>query len=79
MNRLSSRDGTTIAYDQRGEGPALILVDGALSVHSAGSGSELARLLAPRFTVYGFDRRGRGNSGTRCPMRSTGRSTTSRR
>jgi hypothetical protein len=47
MNALSSRDGTTIAYDELGEGPALILVDGALTVHSFGSGSELAKLLAP--------------------------------
>ena len=62
MNTLSSRDGTTIAYDQQGEGPALILVDGALTVHSSGSG-ELAKLLAPHFTVFGFDRRGRGESG----------------
>jgi pimeloyl-ACP methyl ester carboxylesterase len=67
MIRLSSRDGTTIAYDKLGEGPALILVDGALTVHSSGSGSELARLLAPRFTVYGFDRRGRGESGDTLP------------
>ena len=63
---LSSRDGTSIAYDARGEGPALILVDGALTVHS-GSGSELATLLAPHFTVYGFDRRGRGGSGDTLP------------
>jgi hypothetical protein len=34
MNTVSSRDGTTIAYDKVGERPALILVDGALSVHS---------------------------------------------
>ncbi len=67
MNALSSRDGTTIAYDKRGEGPALILVDGALTVHSSGSGSELARLLAPCFMVYGFDRRGRGESGDTLP------------
>ena len=67
MNTLSSQDGTTIAYDQWGEGPALILVDGALTVHSSGSGAELARLLAPRFTVYGFDRRGRGESGDTPP------------
>jgi hypothetical protein len=53
MNTLSSYDGTTIAYDKQGEGPALILVDGALTVHSSGSGSELAKLLAPHFTVYG--------------------------
>ena len=66
MNTLSSPDGTTIAYDKRGEGPALILVDGALTVHSSGSG-ELATLLAPHFTVYGFDRRGRGESGDTLP------------
>src|SRR5689334_23477723 len=66
MNTLSSRDGTTIAYDEQGEGPALILVDGALTVHSSGSG-ELAKLLAPHFTVFGFDRRGRGESGDTLP------------
>lgn len=67
MNTLTSSDGTTIAYRKRGQGPALILVDGALTVHSSGSGSELAGLLAPRFTVYGFDRRGRGESGDTLP------------
>jgi pimeloyl-ACP methyl ester carboxylesterase len=67
VNTLSSPDGTTIAYDKQGEGPALILVDGALTVHSSGSGSELAKLLAPHFTVYGFDRRGRGDSGDTLP------------
>jgi pimeloyl-ACP methyl ester carboxylesterase len=67
MNTLSSSDGTTIAYRKRGQGPALILVDGALTVHSSGSGSELAGLLASRFTVYGFDRRGRGESGDTLP------------
>jgi pimeloyl-ACP methyl ester carboxylesterase len=67
MDTLSSRDGTMIAYDKQGEGPALILVDGALTVHSSGSGSALAGLLAPRFTVYGFDRRGRGQSGDTLP------------
>jgi pimeloyl-ACP methyl ester carboxylesterase len=67
MNTLSSRDGTAIAYDRHGGGPALILVDGALTVHSSGSGSELARLLGPHFTVYGFDRRGRGGSGDTPP------------
>ena len=67
MNTLSSHDGTTIAYNEQGEGPALILVDGALTVHSSGSGSELAKLLAPHFTVYGFDRRGRGESADTLP------------
>src|SRR5215469_14740772 len=67
MDALSSRDGTKIAYDKQGAGPALILVDGALTVHSAGGKSELATLLAPHFTVYGFDRRGRGGSGDTPP------------
>jgi pimeloyl-ACP methyl ester carboxylesterase len=67
MKTLTSRDGTTIAYDKQGEGPALILVDGALTVHSSGSGAELAKLLAPHFTVHGFDRRGRGESGDTLP------------
>lgn len=67
MDSVSSRDGTSIAYDMAGAGPALILVDGALTVHSSGGKSELARLLAPRFTVYGYDRRGRGNSGDTLP------------
>ena len=66
MDTLTSRDGTAIAYDRQGQGPALILVDGALTVHSSDSG-ELARLLAPHFTVYGFDRRGRGGSGDTPP------------
>lgn len=67
MKTLSSHDGTTIAYQEQGGGPALILVDGALSVHSRGAGAELATLLAPHFTVYGFDRRGRGGSGDTQP------------
>ena len=37
MDTVSSHDGTTIAYDKVGEGPALILVDGAMSVHSSGA------------------------------------------
>jgi pimeloyl-ACP methyl ester carboxylesterase len=67
MDTLRSSDGTVIAYDQQGTGPALILVDGALTIHSAGSAAELTRLLAPHFTVYGFDRRGRGHSGDTPP------------
>jgi pimeloyl-ACP methyl ester carboxylesterase len=67
MATITSRDGTTIAYDKVGEGPALIVVDGALTVHSSGGKSELANLLAPHFSVYGYDRRGRGGSGDTLP------------
>ncbi|HEY6124746.1 MAG TPA: alpha/beta hydrolase [Steroidobacteraceae bacterium] len=58
--QVMSRDGTRIAYDQWGQGPAVIVVNGALSDRSAGA--ELAQLLAPHFTVYSYDRRGRGDS-----------------
>jgi pimeloyl-ACP methyl ester carboxylesterase len=55
-----SKDGTRIAYDKTGTGPALILIGGALSDRKGGA--ELAKLLAPHFTVYTYDRRGRGDS-----------------
>ena len=67
MDTVTSPDGTTIAYDQQGEGPALILVDGALTTRASGSKPELAKLLAPHFTVYAYDRRGRGDSGDTLP------------
>jgi len=57
---VTSRDGTRIAYDSRGKGPAVIVVGGALSDRAGGA--ELAHLLAPHFTVYSYDRRGRGDS-----------------
>jgi pimeloyl-ACP methyl ester carboxylesterase len=58
-----SKDGTTIAYDRRGDGPALVLVDGALCSRAQGPMPDLAAGLADRFTVYNYDRRGRGDSG----------------
>ena len=63
MNTVTSKDGTQIAYDKRGEGPALILVDGALCYRSFGPMPGLAELLSSHFTVYNYDRRGRGDSG----------------
>lgn len=67
MNTLKSKDGTTIAFDQQGGGRPLILVDGAMSTRSSGSKPELAKLLAQHFTVYSYDRRGRGASGDTMP------------
>jgi pimeloyl-ACP methyl ester carboxylesterase len=63
MKTVISKDGTPIAFDQFGQGPALILVQGALCARLSWSGPELAKLLAPYFTVYNYDRRGRGDSG----------------
>lgn len=69
MPTVMSKDGTTIAYDVIGTGPAVILVDGATGSRAAfGGGSELATLLAPHFTVYTYDRRGRGESSDTQPF-----------
>ncbi|HEU0026570.1 MAG TPA: alpha/beta hydrolase [Ktedonobacterales bacterium] len=68
MPTVVSRDGTPIAYDTRGAGPAVILVDGALGFRSFGASNELADLLAPDFMVYAYDRRGRGESGNTQPF-----------
>ncbi|MGI5480492.1 alpha/beta fold hydrolase [Streptomyces lavendofoliae] len=57
----TSGDGTRIAYERRGDGPPLVLVSGALS--TAAGEAPLAELLAPHFTTYTYDRRGRGRSG----------------
>lgn len=68
MNKVTSKDGTEIAYEKSGSGPALILVDGALCYRSFGPMGELAKLLAPHFTVYIYDRRGRGESSNSRPF-----------
>jgi pimeloyl-ACP methyl ester carboxylesterase len=60
---VHSRDGTPIAYDIVGDGPAVILVGGAFSFRRYKTWLELVELLAPRFTVVNYDRRGRGDSG----------------
>lgn len=57
-----SGDGTTIAFERRGDGPALLLVDGALCHRAIGPSTPLAALLAQDFTVFTYDRRGRGES-----------------
>ncbi len=67
MNTVQSRDTTRIAFDVQGEGPALILVDGAMSTRSGPSKPELVGLLAEHFTVVSYDRRGRGDSGDTPP------------
>jgi pimeloyl-ACP methyl ester carboxylesterase len=60
---VTSADGTRIAYEVRGSGPALVLVDGALCQRSLGPARPLAEQLATSFTVHAYDRRGRGESG----------------
>ncbi|MFJ6837210.1 alpha/beta fold hydrolase [Streptomyces sp. NPDC091209] len=61
MRKVVSRDGTTIAYDKSGEGPPLVLLNGAFRDHTIFD--ELVPELAQHCTVYAYDRRGRGQSG----------------
>jgi pimeloyl-ACP methyl ester carboxylesterase len=65
MNTVTSSDGTTIAFDRSGDGPAVILVCGGSTDRMANA--PLAALLAERFTVFNYDRRGRGDSGDTAP------------
>jgi pimeloyl-ACP methyl ester carboxylesterase len=67
MPTVTSADGTTIAYETTGAGPALILVDGAMCYRGQGPSRDLARALADTCTVYCYDRRGRGESGDTLP------------
>jgi len=67
MSTAISRDGTPIAFDRTGAGPALILVDGALCYRESGPNGPLAAILAEHFTVYTYDRRGRGDSDDTAP------------
>jgi pimeloyl-ACP methyl ester carboxylesterase len=62
MQVVTSRDGSRIAYDRFGSGPAVILVSGALGYRKFKKMEELAKLLAERCTVINYDRRGRGDS-----------------
>ncbi|HEY7022651.1 MAG TPA: alpha/beta hydrolase [Ktedonobacterales bacterium] len=65
MKTVVSRDGARIAYDQSGQGPALILVAPAFATRS--DQVSVAAALAPYFAVFAYDRRGRGASGDTAP------------
>lgn len=67
MSSVHSKDGTAIAFERSGEGPPVILVDGAMCYREVGWSLKLAKQLARQFTVYAYDRRGRGQSGDTQP------------
>lgn len=67
MNSTQSKDGTTLAYDVYGSGPALIFITGASCHRSFKPVVDDAKVLATSFTVYNYDRRGRGDSGNTLP------------
>ena len=65
MESVASKDGTEIAIERSGSGPPVVLVAGASCdrmVHA-----DLAKCLAENFTVFNYDRRGRGDSGDTLP------------
>jgi pimeloyl-ACP methyl ester carboxylesterase len=67
VGKVLSKDGTAIAFDRLGRGSHVILVDGALCYRGMGQSGQLAELLAENFTVFTYDRRGRGASGDTAP------------
>ena len=63
IERVTATDGTSIAFEKSGHGPAIILVGGAFcDRHARAAGTPLAAMLAGHFTVFSYDRRGRGDS-----------------
>ena len=71
MQKINSQDSTTIAFDKAGNGPALILVGGMFeqrAMESETSKLAVNPLLAQHFTVYHYDRRGRGDSTDTLPF-----------
>ena len=67
MSTVTSKDGTTIAYEKAGSGPAVVLVDGALCYREFGPARDVSKALEDEYTVYIYDRRGRGESGDTLP------------
>lgn len=61
VEKTRSTDGTPIAFERTGQGPPVVIVVGAFNDRM--TGHPLAQFLAPRFTVFTYDRRGRGDSG----------------
>jgi pimeloyl-ACP methyl ester carboxylesterase len=67
MTTVTSKDGTTLGYTRTGSGPAVVLIDGAMCHRTFGPNESLAEQLKQHFTVYTYDRRGRGDSGDTAP------------
>jgi pimeloyl-ACP methyl ester carboxylesterase len=72
METVTSTDGTTIAFEREGDGPVVILINGALGDRRLDRRykmmTALSDLLSPRYTVIDYDRRGRGDSNEAGPF-----------
>jgi pimeloyl-ACP methyl ester carboxylesterase len=64
---VRSVDGTELAVDRHGRGPAVIVVNGAFTDRAHPTLARVVAYLAPWFTVFNYDRRGRGDSGDTLP------------
>jgi pimeloyl-ACP methyl ester carboxylesterase len=65
VQTVRSADGTEIAFDRLGDGPPVVLVCGGSVDRKADA--PLAERLGSSFTVFNYDRRGRGDSGDSHP------------
>jgi pimeloyl-ACP methyl ester carboxylesterase len=65
LRHVISKDGTRIAFEQSGKGPAIIMVVGAFNDRT--TGKPLGQLLESHFTIFNYDRRGRGDSSDTLP------------
>jgi pimeloyl-ACP methyl ester carboxylesterase len=68
MSTVVSTDGTTLACTVTGSGPAVVLVDGAITHRAFDPGVAIAEQLSAHHTVWAYDRRGRGGSGDTAPF-----------
>jgi hypothetical protein len=66
VNKITSSDGTTIAFDRPGAGPAVVIIGAGPTDRNANA--PVAQLLANSFTVVNYDRRARGQSGDNQPF-----------
>ncbi|MBO9728664.1 MAG: alpha/beta hydrolase [Chitinophaga sp.] len=67
MKTTLSKDGTTLAYNVTGNGPALIFITGATCYREFNPVLYDVSVFSTEFTVYNYDRRGRGDSGNTLP------------
>lgn len=67
MKTVKSKDGTVLAYNTYGAGPALVCITGAGTFRQFKPVVKEAKTFAKEFTVYSYDRRGRGDSGNTLP------------
>src|ERR687898_827884 len=65
MDIVTSSDGTPIAFDRLSDGQRVIVVGGQLCDRALTRPT--AEALAKHFTVFNYDRRGRGDSGDTAP------------